>query len=336
MKLTFERGALALVAVLVAGLMGAVYLAPPDTTTVSPRAILRLAAGAVLPPKDRSATWSRGSAEAMVPPSIRVLSDTFRDIGYDFDSLVTEGAKVPRIFLASVPGDMEAVREVKQRKTLFLQTVLPLVLEVNERIAKDRDRLLKIRKHGQAGDHVDAIDRLWLAMMAERYRVGRDDLDALILRVDIIPPSLALAQAAAESGWGISRFVREGNALFGQWTTDRARGLTPLKRDAGRTHKIQAFDCLLDSVQAYVLNLNRHRAYRGFRKTRAAMRAKGAVLDGKELAGQLLSYSEQGLDYVATLRTIITANDLERLDATRLEPPGTTASNTPLGRKTDA
>lgn len=319
MKLTFERGALTVVGLLVVGLMGAVFLAPPDSMTASPRAILRMAASAVVPPKVRPEIRNQEHIARKDATSTGTLSKTFQRLGYDYESLLDGRTDVPRIFLATVPGDLGKVREIKERKTLFLQSVLPLVLQANEDILADRKRIWSLRAQARMGERLDAIDRLWLAMMAERYRVERDDLDSLLLRVDAIPPSLALAQAAAESGWGTSRFVREGNALFGQWTTAKGRGLTPLKRDAGLTHKIKVFDSLLQSVEAYVLNLNTHRAYKGLRKARAAMRTQGAALDGHALAGELIRYSERGLDYVVTLRSIIEANNLKRLDGTRLK-----------------
>lgn len=328
MKLSFERGALALVGLMVFGLMGAVFLDPPEGGTSSPRAVMRMAASAMVPPMDRPRAAPLVAVEA-APAASGTLSGTFRRLGYDYDSLFQGESQVPRIFLASVPSDLGQVREVPVRKALFIQTVLPLVLQANEKLLTHRERLADIKTRRDAGEKLDAIDRLWLAMMAERYKVKRGDLDALLARVDIIPPSLALAQAAAESGWGTSRFVREGNALFGQWTSSaKANGLVPLARDAGKTHRIKIFPSLLGSVESYILNLNTHRAYRGLRKLRAKLRAEDAPIDGGLLAGELIAYSERGLDYVATLRDIIGKNRLRQLDNTRLmdlAPVGSTA-----------
>ena len=154
--------------------------------------------------------------------------------------------------------------------------------------------------------------------MADRYKVPADNLALLIRRVDVIPPSLALAQAAEESGWGTSRFARQGNAIFGQWTTADGPGLVPRERDEDKDHKVRIFGKLIDSVRAYMLNLNTHRAYRELRRARAALRRAGEPLNGHTLARFLHRYSERGADYVSAIRTMIEANGLDRLDDARL------------------
>ncbi|MCH8237905.1 MAG: glucosaminidase domain-containing protein, partial [Proteobacteria bacterium] len=150
------------------------------------------------------------------PPlkTAEALSETFQQLGYDLERVRTGESGVPRLFLASLPGDLKDIRESRVRKTLFFKTVLPLVLQVNEEILRDRRRLWKLHFRLGLNQKLKAADRLWLIMMAERYGVKRGDVASLLQRVDIIPPSLALAQAAEESGWGTSRFVREGNAVF--------------------------------------------------------------------------------------------------------------------------
>ncbi|MEO5336815.1 MAG: glucosaminidase domain-containing protein [Magnetospirillum sp. WYHS-4] len=318
MMSTFERAALALVGLLVLSLMGAVYVSPPDMATASPRAVLHMAASAMIPTripfrKDAEYWDRRGPGQ-----SSHTLANSFRRLGYDFEQVKTGQDSVPRVFLANVPTDLDKVRESDMRKALFIQMVLPLVLEVNEEIEADRARLLEIAARGKAGQRLDAIDRLWLTVVAERYEVERDDIEGLLERLDIVPVSLAVAQAAAESGWGTSRFVREGNALFGQWTTETYDGLTPKEREDGASHKVRAFDSLSDSARSYVHNLNTHKAYQGLRKARAAMRDKGETLSGHKLAAELIRYSERGLDYVADLRNIMSANDLGKLDKARL------------------
>ena len=146
------------------------------------------------------------------------LSRTFARLGYDLESVVRKDQPVPRVFLASLPRDMKEIREIKTRKALFFKSILPLVLQVNEEILEDRKRLWGLRTAMRMGRQISAVDRLWLSVVRDRYRVKSDDIDELLRRVDVIPPSIALAQAAEESGWGTSRFVREGNAIFGQWT----------------------------------------------------------------------------------------------------------------------
>lgn len=329
MKPTFEKAALALVGLLVMSLMGAAYVSPPDMATASPRAVLEMAASTMIPnrvPLRRDAEYwdRRGPGQ-----SSNALVNSFRRLGYDFDQVKSGSGAVPRVFLANVPADLDKVRESENRKALFIQMVLPLVLEVNEELEADRTRLLEIAARKARKEKLDAIDRLWLAVMAERYEVERDDLDGLVEKVDIAPVSLAVAQAAAESGWGTSRFVREGNALFGQWTTADGQGLTPKERGEGATHKVRTFASLSDSVRAYVHNLNTHKAYQSFRKERLAMRRKDEPLSGNRLAGELIRYSERGLDYVADLRNIMSANDLNKLDQVKLRDREAARQNRP-------
>ncbi len=229
---------------------------------------------------------------------------------------------MPRLFLASLPEDFGKIREVAERKALFFRTVLPLILQVNEEILADRRRLWNLRYRLRTGLRLEAADQLWLIVMSERYGVGEGDVDALLRRVDIIPTSLALAQAAEESGWGTSRFAREGNAIFGQWTFAGNGNLVPLRRDDGKVHEVRDFETLLDGAKAYARNLNTHRAYRNFRKLRAAMRRAGRPVEGAVLARTLLSYSERQSAYVESLLSIIAANGLSTLDDARLRAHG--------------
>ena len=145
-----------------------------------------------------------------------------------------------------------------------------------------------------------------------------EDIDELLRRVDVIPVSLAIAQAAEESGWGTSRFAQTGNALFGQWTVASDIGIVPEDREDGMTHKIKAFDNLAQSVAAYMRNLNTHRAYREFRQKRQGQRQWGEALDGHALASTLLRYSQRGDKYVKSIRTIMNANGLRELDGAHL------------------
>lgn len=241
------------------------------------------------------------------------------DHGYRLQRVTTGGAGVPRLYLEAVPNDLRALRDAQVRKNVFLRTVLPLVLRVNEEIAADRARLRDLAGRLAEGGAASAEEAAWLADLAAYYKLETPDVPLLLKRVDVVPPSLALAQAAAESGWGTSRFAREGNALFGQWTTNPdVRGLVPLDRAGEATHRVRAFDTLLEAVRAYARNLNTHRAYAGFRCERHKQRTKGLSPDGYRLAGTLLAYSERGPDYVETLRLIMRVNDLTALDDARL------------------
>jgi len=315
---------------LVVGLVASAVHAPVTGVTLAPRAALDGSAWMPIAPRVVPAPAPVAEAIAPVPtlisapvtepavPTVKFVFSQFAEVGYDLGAVFNGEDRVPRLLLASIPADIKDIRETKVRKAIFFQTVLPLVLQANEEIAADRERLWKIRVDRALGKKIGAIDRLWMTMLSEKYSVERGDLDELIARVDVVPPSLALAQAAEESGWGTSRFVREGNAIFGQWTFKAAQGLKPKARDAGKKHRVRAFDSLLDSVRAYVRNLNTHRAYREFRKKRAEMRRDGKPVDGVQLAMTLTSYSERGKDYVVTLRRIMGANTLHKLDGARL------------------
>jgi Bax protein len=247
------------------------------------------------------------------------LSAAFARINYRLDEVIAGKNSVPRLFISAMPPDLQQVVESRRRKVLFFQTMLPLVLQANEEILKDRRRLWGVSAKINMGLRLDGSDRLWLSVMADRYRVKDADIEKLLIRMDIIPPSQALAQAAEESGWGTSRFVRQGNAIFGQWTASQDTGLVPLKRDPGMTHKVKTFETLLDSVRAYMRNLNTHRVYGDFRKMRARIRRDGAPLDGWRLTGYLEDYSQRGMFYINDLRSIIKTNGLSRLDGVRLK-----------------
>ncbi|MGC2854839.1 glucosaminidase domain-containing protein [Novispirillum sp. DQ9] len=245
----------------------------------------------------------------------------YDSLGYGLDAVRGDAAAVPRVYLTSVPGDIKSVTDVDARKNLFLRTMLPLILKVNEEIAADRARLKAMMAATAEGKALSAGDRRWLDTRSREYGLKTPDMRKLLPRLDVIPPSLALAQAAEESGWGTSRFARQGNALFGQWTTQGDNGIIPLNREDGKTHVIKSFPNLLTAVRAYAHNLNSHRAYAEFRTLRASLRAANKPLDGAALARALHRYSERGEEYVATLHTIMRVNDLPPFDNAALQHP---------------
>jgi len=322
----FEHGALGLIAVLVAALISISLARPPAAGTKTPQAKL----GAVFASDTEAAagmqTAGGPAGDTMADAIARAKGATgetkekfARGLEYDLEAVGAGRHAVPRLASATLPDDLAGVRENTLRKALFLKSILPLILQVNEEILQDRRRLWTLRYQMSLGQRLAAEDRLWLDMMWERYHVKPGKLDALIVKVDIIPPSLALAQAAEESGWGTSRFVREGNAIYGQWTWSTDSGIVPMERDDGKTHRVRTFASVIDSVRAYANNLNVHRSYKGLRKTRAVLRLVAAPLDGMVLAGKLGRYSERGAKYVETIRGLIATNNLRRLDDARLQ-----------------
>jgi Bax protein len=233
------------------------------------------------------------------------LAGFFRQAAYSLGD-VRQGEAVPPIRLEKIPADLGS-KDGNERKALFITALLPVVLEVNQRILADREQLLYLRdKLRTRPQRVSSIERIWLDELAERYDTSADSLDELLRRVDIVPPSMAIAQGGVESGWGTSTAARS-NSLFGQLQATGRFAAMP-----------QPFANLAEATAAYVANLNTHRAYAPFRSARALLRKRGASLDGYQLIGSLLRYSELGQEYVRFVRQIMRENDLSDFDKARL------------------
>jgi Bax protein len=250
--------------------------------------------------------------------SVAKVEDVFASKGYSLDAVRRGLVDVPRVRLASLPRDLPQIQLAQDRKALFLRFMLPYVLEANDRVRDQRERMLELRSKVENGIPLSVKETESLNALFEEYRVKPGEFATLTQRLDTVPPSLALAQAAVESGWGTSRFAQQGNAPFGQWTSKDFAGLVPKNREEGLTHKIRAFDHLTQSVESYLRNLNTHRAYRDFRRKRAALRNQGKAIDSLAIAGGLSAYSEKGAAYVSLLRRIIVSNNLRALDNARL------------------
>jgi len=238
----------------------------------------------------------------------------FDDVGYDLKN-IRAGQKVKPIYLTKLPKDIKTLGDTKQKRELFIKIVLPLILVENEKIKDDRKKLFQIlsKNFNTAGEKV------WLRRRFKEYKIDDKDLSKLKMRMDIVPVSIALAQAANESGWGTSRFALEGNALFGQWTWSK-KGITPKNKDPDQTHKILQFQVLKASVRAYKNNLNTHNAYKEFREARAKQRGNSDDINGLELTKYLKRYSSIGEKYVRILEDIIQKNSLTDFDKSNLLP----------------
>ena len=241
-------------------------------------------------------------------------SNLFDDLGYDLKG-VRAGQKVKPIYLTKLPKDLKTLGDTKKKRELFIKIVLPLILDENEKIKEDRKKLFKIisKNFNTAGE------RVWLKRRFKEYKIDDQDLAKLKMRMDIIPVSLALAQAANESGWGTSRFALEGNALFGQWTWSK-KGISPKNKDPNQSHKVLQFQILKASVRAYKNNLNTHNAYQEFREARARLREENEKVDGLLLTKYLKRYSAIGEKYVVILEDIIERNSLTDFDEANLLP----------------
>ena len=253
------------------------------------------------------------------------LHSYFIDQGYSMQALRAGNARVPPVFVTSVPDNWAEGLDVERKKSIFFRALLPLVLQVNQDIRADRARLSDLR----ARNSLTMKDRAWLFDLAARYGVVDGEkadrqmplspaqLASLTARVDIIPPALALAQGAIESAYALSRFAVEGNALFGQWRY--GKGLKPEnQREALGDYRIARFDTPFESVRSYAQNLNSNPAYADFRRRRANARKAGTIPRGLTLVEGLRAYSERGEAYVDEVRGLIDFNKLAPTDTARL------------------
>lgn len=271
--------------------------------------------------KSRAGLGIKPQGVIVVSASARELYDDFRRIGYRLEDVRRGAGAVPRVFVKAMPKDIGKVSSIATRKAVFIKTMLPLVLRTNEEIGAIRAKVLGLTAREAKGQALAPAERSWLTAQYDRFGVSQNDRAGLLLRVDVIPPSLALAQGAEESGWGSSRFALEGRALFGQRTYAQAPGIIPINRAAGARFKIKSFGHLLEGVRSYAQNLNTHPAYARFRALRARMRAEAGGphgLDAYRLVDALKSYSARGADYVEAIKAIIRVNDLRALDGARL------------------
>ena len=238
----------------------------------------------------------------------------FEDLNYDLKA-VRAGQKVKPIYLTKLPKDLNTLGDTKTKRELFIKIVLPLILHENEKIIDDRKRLFKIlgKNFNSPGEKV------WLNRRFKEYKIEDKDLAELKMRMDIIPVSIAVAQAANESGWGTSRFALEGNALFGQWTWSK-KGISPKNKDPDQSHKILQFQILKASVRAYKNNLNTHNAYKEFREVRAKLRQSGTTITGLALIKYLKRYASIGEKYTEIIEGIMVQNSLTDFDKANLLP----------------
>ena len=251
---------------------------------------------------------------ATVRLSASTIEQLFKDTKYNLKD-VRKNKLVKPINLELLPNEMKMIENTQKRKTLFIQIVLPLILEENNQIKLDRKKLFAILNKNNNSN----AEKKWLNMKFKQYGVKNKDLLTLKIRMDEIPVSLAIAQSAKETGWGTSRFALEGNALFGQWTFS-GEGIKPLAIDNDKTHKIMKFQILQASIKAYQRNLNTHSGYKKFRKFRAMARDNDEKLDSLVLANYLDQYAATGVEYTKILKKIIQQNSLKDFDDVKLLP----------------
>ena len=247
--------------------------------------------------------------------SAETINQLFKDTNYTLDS-VRKTKIVKPIRLSLLPTEIKKIENTKKKKNLFIQIILPLILEENNRIKLDRKKLFTILNKNMNSDS----EKKWLKSKFQQYGVINNDLSTLKVRMDIVPVSLAIAQAAKETGWGTSRFAIEGNALFGQWTWS-GEGIKPAGVDPeDSNHKVMKFKVLKASVRAYQRNLNTHGSYKQFRSERANMRDSDVELDSLILADFLDKYAATGKEYTKIIKQIIKQNNLQDFDKVKLLP----------------
>ncbi len=242
------------------------------------------------------------------------IKQLFEDTDYKLDD-VRQKKLVKPVALTLLPAEIKMIENTKKRKEFFIQIVLPLILKENNNIRLDRKTLFNIINKSNN----TKIEKKWLKNKFKQYGIPSKDLSILKIRMDEIPVSLAIAQAAKETGWGTSRFAQEGNALFGQWTWS-GEGLKPKEADENKGHKVMKFNVLQASVRAYQRNLNTHSSYENFRLARAQLRDSKKPLDSIILSQFLKNYAETGNQYVEVLQKIIKQNNLKDFDDAKLLP----------------
>jgi len=246
--------------------------------------------------------------------SAATIEELFKSTNYNLED-VRKNKLVKPISLTFLPQEIKKIENTKKRKDLFIQIILPLIIKENNKIKLDRKKLFSILNKSKN----TKSEKLWLNSKFKQYGVVNKDLSTLKIRMDEVPASIAIAQAAKETGWGTSRFAQEGNALFGQWTWT-GDGIKPSDADSETTHKVMKFKILQASVRAYQRNLNTHSSYKNFRSARAELRDEGKKLDSIILTEHLDKYAETGKEYVKVLQQIIKQNNLADFDDAKLLP----------------
>ena len=258
----------------------------------------------------------KNNVAEVILPDLNLKTETvltlFKDVNYNL-SQVRNKKLVKPIYFTQFPKDLDELQNTRLKKETFIQIVLPLIVAENERILADRKKLKKILKKKNTTDP----EKQWLRQKLLEYKVKKGNMKELEMRIDIIPTSIALAQAAKESGWGTSRFALEGNAIFGQWTWS-GQGIAPLDRESNKKHKILKFPILRASVKAYQNNLNTHKSYVKFREKRSLMRNKNKNISGLELTETLKNYAQTGSEYIKILNQIIRQNRLSDFEPVKL------------------
>ena len=213
--------------------------------------------------------------------------------------------------------DFSAIEDVRTKKQTFFNYMLPKVRKANDKIRANRRLLLMIHGDLTTGGALNEDDIQFVSTLKTRYRINQQTtlgstIDDLLIRMDVVPESLVLAQAANESGWGTSRFARHANNLFGVWCFREGCGLTPKNRDEGLNHEVAKYETVQEGIVAYIHTINTNPAYIHLRNIRATTRSQELNFSGLDLAEGLLKYSSRGIDYVRDIQQLIRVNELQK------------------------
>ena len=241
------------------------------------------------------------------------MIEIFNKYQFSVDNLLNNQSANLVIF-SSLPTDFMDIQPIIERKRLFINTLIPIIYSENLQILNDRKKILDWWRESDGENFSRDFWPQWLFELSEKYGSSDSNLGNLLMRVDIIPISLALAQSAIESGWGTSRYSREGNAVFGQYTFDESKGLKPKDRNENDEFFIKKFPNLSESVRSYLKNINTHPAYADFREERKKLRMSGENLSVYKLVNFLKDYSERRESYVKDVKEIMSSNNFQKYD----------------------
>lgn len=222
---------------------------------------------------------------------------------------------------ASIPlPDFSSFKNVKEKKEQFFQFMLPKIRLANTKIRVERSSLQDVFNRNKDEPILSDADKKFLGALKVKYKISEelealDSINALLTKIDEVPASLVLAQSANESGWGTSRFAIEARNMFGIWCFREGCGIKPLQRAAGKKYEVAKYETIQASVEAYMLNINSHPAYRELRRIRSEARADNSYLSGMALAEGLETYSARGEDYVEEIKQLIRINKLQRFNS---------------------
>ena len=242
------------------------------------------------------------------------LINVFNENNYNYET-VLKHKKVPNLYISTLPEDFSEIVSSSKKKSLFVRSILPLIVKENNRIEILNNKIQKLKNNFS---NIKRSEAIWISKMMSSYKVKSNNLNDLIVKVDIIPVSIALGQAAIESGWGTSRFAMEGNALYGQWSWKSGSGIVPKDRDINEVYEIKSFLSLSNSVSSYMKNLNTHQNYKNFRINRKLLREHNIPVLGSYLYQYLDKYAVDN-NYSDILKKIIDSNKFGELENVEIQ-----------------